>query len=483
MMETPSISQNDIVIAVMGVTGSGKSTFISKITGQNVGIGHSLTSQTATASIYSYQYKPDRKIYLIDTPGFDDTSRSDTIVLKEIAFFLSRLYRDKVNLAGIIYLHRITDNRLSGTALKNLNAFRQLCGPDSYGHVILTTSMWNLLDPSASHLGDERENELKTTSRFWGAMCEHGSRVIRWTGEEKSALVIIDQIVDMHAKSGTAILQIQKELCDDNLPLDETAAGRVVQKELAEAKDHFQKEIESLREAQAEMKTASKHELAKQLLAQQQDFEQKLRNANKAQEDLKTNLRRLESEKEEEYRKLLENTQRQHQKLAEVLDKREADYRKLQEERKEDEKSFKEAQKFFADEMAALQQQIKNREIQAQAAEDRRIAAEQRGQIEAERQKLEDERRQMEAEWRMKEEVQEELRRQYLEEQEEIERQEERARQEIEAQRRRKSSTSRALPLLGVLAGFGTAAAGLYTLNPAMVASGLTIAGKAADKI
>jgi ABC-type uncharacterized transport system ATPase component len=43
-------SPNDRFIAVMGVTGAGKSTFISRCAGQDVTVGHDLTSCTLNAS-------------------------------------------------------------------------------------------------------------------------------------------------------------------------------------------------------------------------------------------------------------------------------------------------------------------------------------------------------------------------------------------------------------------------------------------------
>jgi hypothetical protein len=90
-------------------------------------------------------------VYLINTPGCGDTNCSDTDVLKEIAFFLSQTYKHTIRLAGIIYLHRITDDRVGSSALRNLNMFKQLCGEDVYEHVVLVTIMWgNLTWPNLS---------------------------------------------------------------------------------------------------------------------------------------------------------------------------------------------------------------------------------------------------------------------------------------------------------------------------------------------
>ncbi len=56
------------------------------------------------------------KVLLIDTPGFDDSKRSDTEILTEISRLLATQYKLVVTLKGIIYLHRITDNRFQGSA-------------------------------------------------------------------------------------------------------------------------------------------------------------------------------------------------------------------------------------------------------------------------------------------------------------------------------------------------------------------------------
>ena len=56
---------------------------------------------------------------------------------------LSLLLQLQEALSGILYLHRITDNRMAGTPLKNLQVFQKLCGRDALGKVYLTTTMWD----------------------------------------------------------------------------------------------------------------------------------------------------------------------------------------------------------------------------------------------------------------------------------------------------------------------------------------------------
>lgn len=52
-------------------------------------VGHGV--QSMTDSMRAVRYKPpegDRDIVLIDTPGFDDTYKSDIVILKGIADYL-----------------------------------------------------------------------------------------------------------------------------------------------------------------------------------------------------------------------------------------------------------------------------------------------------------------------------------------------------------------------------------------------------------
>jgi predicted GTPase len=60
---------DSIFILVMGMTGSGKSTFISLCTGQDVVIGHELYSCTADMAIFDFRLG-GRTVYLIDSPGY-----------------------------------------------------------------------------------------------------------------------------------------------------------------------------------------------------------------------------------------------------------------------------------------------------------------------------------------------------------------------------------------------------------------------------
>jgi ABC-type lipoprotein export system ATPase subunit len=62
----PVINADDIVIPVMGITGSGKSTFISLCTEEKVDIGHGLMSCQYTSSRKSTVADPVRHWRMLD---------------------------------------------------------------------------------------------------------------------------------------------------------------------------------------------------------------------------------------------------------------------------------------------------------------------------------------------------------------------------------------------------------------------------------
>ncbi|KAH7184576.1 uncharacterized protein B0J16DRAFT_355286 [Fusarium flagelliforme] len=444
-VESIELSRDDIVIAVMGVTGAGKSTFINQVTGENVGIGHGLTSHTI-----------GRCVYLVDTPGFDDTSRNDTEILKEIAFFFSQIYQKNVQLAGIIYLHRISDNRLSGTALKNLDMFKQLCGKNAFGHVVLCTSMWDNLDTALPNVGDQREKELIDRSEFWGAMHTGGSQVVRWLGTKDSAKSVVDKIIKIHKGNGKAMLKIQQELVDKGMSLDKTGAGREVQRELLAAKAELQQEIQQLQNAHAEMMRQSDQELASKLASQKEAFEKRLVETSEAQEELKISLEVLMEQKEAEYEQRLAAAVSEQQKLTAALEEKAAEYARTRREQMEDEESFKEAQEHFATEVENLKKKIKDQESLM-------------------------EQRRLEQELKEADELKAELEKQRIDEEKAAAMHEEKLRIQLQKKARRKEKMRDGVAILGVVAGVVSAVVGVATMNPGLIAMGASMAGGSAS--
>ena len=87
------------------------------------------------------RYK-SHEVTLVDTPGFDDSDREDTDILLELAAWLALQRQNEVKLTGLIYLHRITDNRLGSAAMRNLRMMGALVGEDNMKNVVLVTNRW-----------------------------------------------------------------------------------------------------------------------------------------------------------------------------------------------------------------------------------------------------------------------------------------------------------------------------------------------------
>src|SRR5947208_2149946 len=86
-----------------------------------------------------------RAVTLIDTPGFDDSSRFDGEILNLIASYLRHSYNRNELLSGVIYLHRITDNRIGNTGRRTMAVLQRMCGADNFQNIALVTTMWDKL--------------------------------------------------------------------------------------------------------------------------------------------------------------------------------------------------------------------------------------------------------------------------------------------------------------------------------------------------
>lgn len=157
---------------------------------------------------------------MVDTPGFDDSTRTDEEILEEIVHFLVLQYELGIKLRGIIYLHRITDNRMQGTAQRYFEMFQRLCGEKNLGHVLLMTTMWSELTDEG--VGLRRESQLRR--EFWTNMENKGSQIRSFDGSRGMAQALVCRIM----RKDPVVLRIQEELVDEEKRLDETDAGRFI---------------------------------------------------------------------------------------------------------------------------------------------------------------------------------------------------------------------------------------------------------------
>jgi len=264
----------------------------------------SLITGTQKPQLVRFNYN-GHSIILIDTPGFDDTFRTDADVLQDVAEVLMLTYSQNARLSGIIYLHRIIDPRITHGGMRNLQMFRKLCGPDPMRNVLLATTFWSQADMTQAQI---RLNDLQTDPDFWAEMIEEGARIDRFENDHASALELVLDLVGREKVD----LQIQKEMWSGR-SLSETSAGEALHHDLLELQHKHAEEIRKLKqEMDAARKDqderletrlrrdAMRHERELELLhAQQQRLGEDRRNEIRALEQhFDLQLRRLELQKE-----------------------------------------------------------------------------------------------------------------------------------------------------------------------------------------
>jgi hypothetical protein len=183
----------------------------------------SLISSLATSEIVilgTFDFD-DFDVILVDTPGFDNVMKADIIILDEFMEFLRIKACEGIELSGILYLHRITDVRMGGSARRNVRLLQELCGETFLPRLTLVTTMWDIVNES---VGARREEELR--ENFWKHLVQHGAIYQRWDGTRDGtygALRVIERYLnDPPLQTTTANIQQQaaKPLIDTD------AAGR-----------------------------------------------------------------------------------------------------------------------------------------------------------------------------------------------------------------------------------------------------------------
>jgi hypothetical protein len=268
---------------------------------------------TSVTIVYKCSTSKIPLFYLVDTPGFDDSKKTDTDILREVADWLSRAYQNRIKLSGIIYLHRISDVRVGGSGVKNLRMFRELCGETGMASVALVTTFWQGEDKAT---GDRREAQLKTSSTFWSQIIAKGGKVFRHDQGVQSGERIISYLVNRKEK---VVLEIQKDMVDRGKTLEETGAGNIVQEELNKLKAEHARELNRIREEWKEALDKKDKEWQKEITAYKAEIEKKMRDDEIQREKLRADdaalRQQIDDEREEERQKFREEMRRSQKKI------------------------------------------------------------------------------------------------------------------------------------------------------------------------
>jgi len=364
--------------------------------------------------------------------------------------FLGQIYKINIRLAGMIYLHKITDNRMTGSALMNLHMFEELCGPKSMSNIVLATTMWEKAGHGEVSLqeAEGREKLLLSNKRFWGHMVQQGSLVFRHDGTKESAWKMVHHIL---SKNSSVSLAIQTQLVDDGKPLEGTNAGRILQKELLESQQKHEKEMRELSESMATALKNKEFEAAAQIQQLRVELETKNSRTADELESLKINMQRM-----------LEDKDRFHVQELQLLEQQ----RKKQEaEMRAREKELMDMERKVRD----LQFQMEHQALTQKGTMDQII------RMQSIREESEEQTRKREAD--IKETLNQEraLQEMRLDEERRNQAQLQKEMMERAAELRKTNATKSIVQVLG---GVGLAAVGAFTSNHVLGAAGLEVIGR-----
>ena len=197
-------------------------------------------------------------------------------------------YEKGTTLAGVIYIHRISDHGLTGIAGQNFKMFCDLCGDMAMKNVVLVTNMWGNVSPED---GEARENEL--SRKFSKPVFDKGARMFRHNTVQ-STHDIIRKIVKNHPE----VLQIQRELVDEHKDIIDTTAGAAVNRELSEEIRRHRARLKELREEMGRALKENDEETRLELAEQVKQLEDLMEKAEKDREE--TSSRYAEDKKRAE---------------------------------------------------------------------------------------------------------------------------------------------------------------------------------------
>jgi len=260
---------------------------------------------------------------------------SDIEVLHKVAIFLSSTYSMDIKLAGIIYLHKIIDERMGHTACDNLSMFQKICGSTCLSNVVLATTMWDRL--TDVELGNRREAELIREPDFWGEMIKEGSTVLRQDDGPRSALKIMDYIMGL--KKGAVVTQIAKQMVDEHMLLKDTSAGQDARKMLIALEKRNEEKIQRMRESTEAMIKAGNQRAAEKYARKEAELIEERKRHSQDQRRLTEDFMEQQRKNDEENKLRIANIQAQMRADTEA-------HRKAIEEKEQEVQRVADAQKF-----------------------------------------------------------------------------------------------------------------------------------------
>ncbi|CAA7261001.1 unnamed protein product [Cyclocybe aegerita] len=193
-----SLRSSDVVILIIGPPGVGKTTFIN-MAAQRTLLDAQKSLSAGTRDISTVRCKDPvskRSIVLVDTPAYpDEQMPTNEYKIKD---WMKK--KRKAKISGILYLHRITDNRVTTPPGETYKKFKGGLAGGVDTPVLLVTTMWDHWSrPNIS--AEQKEKALRVAELRLNQLTEDwkdnvGESVVeRHDNTQSSALRILDQLL------------------------------------------------------------------------------------------------------------------------------------------------------------------------------------------------------------------------------------------------------------------------------------------------
>ncbi|TAQ87520.1 hypothetical protein B7494_g4170 [Chlorociboria aeruginascens] len=237
----PANSQDDVLIAVMGTTGVGKSTFIKAASGLDVDVGDDYDSRISLLRLMSL----GRSVTLVDMPGYDDSSTPDAQMLAAMADWLVDSYGSGRKLNGILWLESLAKTRLGGSGYKALELFQAVCGDDFMRNVICVTTFGH-----APRTAQEKTRENQLQTKIWLPLKMKNALITEQFDnfdrddptESANATLNAKRIVSLFFNYKPNATKLQEEIVDNSVNFENTDAAKYANKDYKVMKDKYEKD-------------------------------------------------------------------------------------------------------------------------------------------------------------------------------------------------------------------------------------------------
>jgi hypothetical protein len=162
-------------------------------------------------------------------------------------------YDEKRKFSGVVYLHPITAAPAGSTA-KNMRMFKRLCGSEQLKNVVVVTTRWDEACDSEEALeaAENSEYSLMESEGLLKELNDAGVSFVRAghfsdeapqpAGDQyRTPLAVVESLLGLEP----VYLQIQEEMAEGK-PIQETAAGLVLQKEFEDLKNALNERMTSI---------------------------------------------------------------------------------------------------------------------------------------------------------------------------------------------------------------------------------------------